>query len=168
MSVSNRKEMVRSHWQSVVNDVNPIGFNDTVIENIIDDDHKYRLCWCCGRSGHQEICHIMPKSLGGADNPENLFLLCGECHFVSPDTTNRCVFYDWINEHATTSFDFMIGIASKAMQGRRVTHNDGNEILIKAELEKSMRSAGTHKYYFNKSTIEWILTNSIEAITEPN
>lgn len=33
-------------------------------------------------------CHIVPDSAGGADRPENLFLLCECCHIESPDTEN--------------------------------------------------------------------------------
>ena len=41
-------------------------------------------------------CHIHPNALGGADTPENLFLLCERCHVLSPDTTNRSAFFRWV------------------------------------------------------------------------
>lgn len=41
-------------------------------------------------------CHIHPNALGGADSPENLFLMCEECHALSPDTTNRSAFFRWV------------------------------------------------------------------------
>jgi hypothetical protein len=47
-------------------------------------------------SGHLQRCHIIPKGLGGSNEPENLFLLCPDCHKESPDTTNPKLFFDWI------------------------------------------------------------------------
>lgn len=41
-------------------------------------------------------CHIVPRMLGGADTPENLFLLCPDCHAESPDTINRSAFFRWV------------------------------------------------------------------------
>ena len=41
-------------------------------------------------------CHIKPNALGGADSPENLFLMCEECHTLSPDTINRAAFFRWV------------------------------------------------------------------------
>lgn len=41
-------------------------------------------------------CHIHPNALGGTDSPENLFLMCEECHALSPDTTNRSAFFRWV------------------------------------------------------------------------
>lgn len=41
-------------------------------------------------------CHIHPNALGGADSPDNLFLMCEECHALSPDTINRAAFFRWV------------------------------------------------------------------------
>lgn len=43
-----------------------------------------------------ERCHIVPHALGGADAPDNMFLLCGRCHHESPDTTNPRNFFRWV------------------------------------------------------------------------
>lgn len=40
--------------------------------------------------------HIIPKSLGGEMVPSNLFLLCPNCHFESPDTIYPNEFFKWI------------------------------------------------------------------------
>jgi hypothetical protein len=42
-----------------------------------------------------ERCHIIPRSLGGSDDPENLFLLCIDCHDRAPNTTSREAFLQW-------------------------------------------------------------------------
>ena len=41
-------------------------------------------------------CHIKPNALGGEDSPDNLFLMCEECHALSPDTVNRAAFFRWV------------------------------------------------------------------------
>lgn len=43
-----------------------------------------------------ERAHILPGALGGKDEPNNLFLLCPECHFLSPDTDNPHNFLRWV------------------------------------------------------------------------
>ena len=73
-------------------------------------------CWACGKPidtgkeaddpekiwGFRKVrerlnrCHIVPDSCGGFDQPDNLFLLCSQCHVVSPDTTNRAAFLRWV------------------------------------------------------------------------
>ena len=41
-------------------------------------------------------CHIVPRSLGGSDEPENLFLLCLPCHDHAPNTPSRELFLRWV------------------------------------------------------------------------
>jgi hypothetical protein len=75
-------------------------------------------CWACGFHykvkydiKHPEVCmanilqlwnriplqrcHIVPRALGGTDNPNNLFLMCRECHDLAPNTTIPEIFYEW-------------------------------------------------------------------------
>jgi 5-methylcytosine-specific restriction endonuclease McrA len=40
-------------------------------------------------------CHIVPRSLGGSDEPGNLFLMCRECHDAAPNTIIADVFIEW-------------------------------------------------------------------------
>ena len=37
-------------------------------------------CWRCGKSGKVDMHHILPFSLGGTAEKENLMPLCEECH----------------------------------------------------------------------------------------
>lgn len=45
---------------------------------------------------HIERAHIIPAALGGSTDPSNLFLLCSECHSLSPDTKNYEAFIRWV------------------------------------------------------------------------
>lgn len=80
------------------------------------DDWLEPKCWGCGKPVNIDFdcsttekawdsckvreklqrCHILPGSCGGADEPCNLFLLCGQCHVASPDTTNKSAFFRWV------------------------------------------------------------------------
>ena len=50
-------------------------------------------------------CHIVPASLGGEDAPENLFLMCSSCHYISPDTKNRDAFFRWVYKQREAMFN---------------------------------------------------------------
>jgi len=75
-------------------------------------------CWACGfhygskydvkspKAGWNEIfdawnkiplqrCHIVPRSLGGKDEPSNLFLMCRECHDQAPNFPFTDAFLEW-------------------------------------------------------------------------
>lgn len=48
-----------------------------------DSDHGWYLCAHCGRKfrkADMDADHIIPKSLGGSNNPRNLQLLCSHCN----------------------------------------------------------------------------------------
>lgn len=61
----------------------------------IDGDLKK--CWNSKRVAKKlNRCHIIPAALGGEDTPSNLFLLCEECHALSPDTKNPKGFFRWV------------------------------------------------------------------------
>ncbi len=76
-------------------------------------------CWACGfhygakydikkpKASWSEIlrcwermplqrCHIVPRSLGGTDDPANLVLMCRECHDLAPNTDSREIFFQWV------------------------------------------------------------------------
>lgn len=57
-------------------------------------------CWRCGYFKRLEKCHIIPDALGGADAPENLVLLCKQCHRDAPNTMDKDFFWDWIKSSA--------------------------------------------------------------------
>ena len=38
------------------------------------------VCYLCGRDGACEVDHIVPRSRGGSDHPDNLRAICRSCH----------------------------------------------------------------------------------------
>lgn len=45
-------------------------------------------------------CHIVPRSLGGTDDPSNLFLMCRECHDLAPNTAIADIFFQWVRSQS--------------------------------------------------------------------
>ena len=54
-------------------------------------------CWCCGRDGSLQQCHIVPRMLGGTAEPENIVPLCGQCHDKAPDVRDPEEMWRWIS-----------------------------------------------------------------------
>lgn len=54
---------------------------------------SYRLRW---NKSALHRCHIVPRSLGDADNPSNLVLMCASCHRDAPDHTDENVLFNWM------------------------------------------------------------------------
>lgn len=62
-----------------------------------DEDIQLRNLWSSKETKHLlNRCHIVPGSLGGEDKPSNLFLMCEECHLLSPDTIYVSSFFKWV------------------------------------------------------------------------
>lgn len=41
-------------------------------------------------------CHLIPRAKGGPDTPDNLVLLCSECHKEAPDCLDPNIMLRWI------------------------------------------------------------------------
>jgi hypothetical protein len=78
-------------------------------------------CWACGRhwgdrfcidnpsATRNEIidnwnnvplqrCHIIARQFSGEDIPDNLFLMCSDCHDRAPNTKSREAFLEWVEK----------------------------------------------------------------------
>lgn len=55
----------------------------------------YLSCW---RKAPLQICHVIPKSLGGNEHPNNLVLMCKECHDLAPNTSFPEILYRWMSQ----------------------------------------------------------------------
>src|SRR3972149_252426 len=54
----------------------------------------------CWKKMPLQRCHIVPKSLGGSNEPINLFLMCSECHDLAPDTAIKEIFFEWVKKQS--------------------------------------------------------------------
>lgn len=65
------------------------------LECLVNDD--YEKIWNYAKTKSELIrCHIIPRTKGGTTNPENLFLMCPNCHQESPDTSNPRNFFRYV------------------------------------------------------------------------
>jgi len=56
-------------------------------------------CWRCGYETKKlQKCHVVAKQFGGSLSPENVVLLCRECHDEAPDVTDSSEMWRWIKE----------------------------------------------------------------------
>lgn len=81
-------------------------------ENAAAIDWGEPMCFACGRCATApdeppelwqvwnramlERCHLVPASLGGADETANLVLLCASCHHDAPDVADSGYMLRWI------------------------------------------------------------------------
>jgi len=86
-----KKEEIIKYW---------IGKVDETELNFDWSDADY-LCWNCGCKRKTQRCHIVPHSLGGADDPSNYVLLCNVCHSNAPNCSNGDIMWDWIKSNRT-------------------------------------------------------------------
>lgn len=132
-------------------------------------------CWGCGRwyqvdlvtseangdiykkvwsgkmhGGTLHRCHIVPESLGGADSPENLFLLCPKCHDKAPDTINRDAFMRWVWKQRVTC---VMGVENPA------------ESMMRVVEEVNIRGGATFEEIANTlhDKVEWFSDPSVFA-----
>lgn len=64
------------------------------------DEEDIKMIWSDKKvSSGLNRCHIKPHQFGGEDTPSNLFLMCPDCHYESPDTNNRKAFMRWVYKH---------------------------------------------------------------------
>ena len=71
--------------------------NDQCVED--DEESNLKRIWGSKETKSKlNRCHIIPGALGGTDEPSNLFLMCGDCHVLSPDTKYPSMFFKWVAE----------------------------------------------------------------------
>lgn len=122
MSARVRHYDIFDHWKDkvILKNGKISDLSDTEGEEVVKDWGE-PMCWACGKpvvgdyekscEGERDLvllwndkkvvsklnrCHIIPKALGGENTADNLFLLCEDCHWSSPDTINPSSFFRWV------------------------------------------------------------------------
>lgn len=98
---------IHEHWlKKVVDD--PQHWARTLGDYQIENIHvgEGLACYACGieEEGGLERAHIVPHSLGGSCEADNLFLLCSYCHKENPDTIYRDMFFHYIKNRDSHMF----------------------------------------------------------------
>ena len=67
-----------------------------------DWDEAALRCWRCGRDSTLQQCHIVPRSMGGSDEPSNMVALCSRCHDEAPDVASSEMMWMWVKSTRAT------------------------------------------------------------------
>tara|TARA_R110000782_G_C14523538_1_gene381391 strand:+ start:42 stop:524 length:483 start_codon:yes stop_codon:yes gene_type:complete len=70
-----------------------------------DADEWHHRCWRCGYIRNLERCHIIPKSLGGKNTPDNYVLLCNDCHQEAPNVKDETFMFEWIENTCISTYN---------------------------------------------------------------
>jgi hypothetical protein len=71
----------------------------------VDWAEAHDRCWRCGYKSRLQQCHIVPKSLGGQNDPSNLVLLCGRCHREAPNVADSRFMWIWMRATCVPFYD---------------------------------------------------------------
>jgi len=108
-------------------------------------------CWKCRHCPHKLIrAHVVARSGGGSDAPDNFFLLCDDCHRLQPDGAPRPAQDAWIRmraESRVTRCVTQVVAACSALDPGRIEEwlsadTFGNRIA--AAIELGNKAGGAH------------------------
>jgi ribosomal protein L37E len=141
----------------------------------VDWAEAHERCWRCGYKSSLERCHIIPHSLGGSEEPENLVLLCRRCHREAPNVADSRFMWIWLCATCVPFYDTYWSIRGafefEQMFGRRPFTGIGLDEtqlqLAKEFLQEEMHNATIHfgEGRMNPSTIACVLARVEERLT---
>ena len=142
-------------------------------------------CWACGfhygdkydirnsNAGRDAIfrcwdriplqrCHIVPRSLGGSDSPDNLFLMCRECHDHAPNTPFPEIFFEWARAQSHFKRESEKLLAAMAWFGPGESNMTHGESVMRSGAFKDWVSGkfGIHRPQSNYATTSSRLTSA--------
>lgn len=88
-----------------------------ITEHWQDKDHPFAnafvdACWICGwYSLALEKCHLIALFEGGADELDNLVLLCKNCHWATEGLAKKDLFWNYVKK---TEYDLIGGILKRS------------------------------------------------------
>jgi hypothetical protein len=78
-------------------------------------------CWRCGKqlirgtaernsedNAFRHRAHIIPRSLGGSDEPSNIIILCRHCHVLAPDVVDPQFMWNWLGTNGASDPTLML------------------------------------------------------------
>jgi hypothetical protein len=114
-------------------------------------------------TGYTEIHHILPKSLGGSDNPDNLVTLTAREHFVCHLLLVKIKLPQY--EHAKMVKAFMSMLTSSNVQDRHVTARSYERLRAEfAQLQSEAQSGDKNSQYGTK----WIYSIELRICKKIN
>lgn len=137
-------------------------------------DMKLSDIWADSRiNSRLQKCHIVARQFGGPDTPDNLFLLCENCHEASPDTRNERAFFRWVYRRRSECY---MGINTRRFADEFLKEIEmrgyvTNEFVKKCVLrgvdlsevvQDSLKNAGYHSTRIAESSIVCSIVDELE------
>jgi hypothetical protein len=152
------------HWEGIVSET----------EMGCDWSEAAIMCWRCGCERMTQRCHMVPKSLGGGDGPENIVALCAMCHDENPNVADSDAMWSWIKKTGNSNYGGTYNTYWYARAMKSIALQKGltiDEIASKVDLEKLKNNMKKTGFHFGQSsggsrltlsTIEWAINTSID------
>ena len=123
------------------------------------------LCWRCAHKRNLQRCHIVPRALGGSEEPSNLVLLCAQCHSEAPNVNDPEFMWIWLKAHAAAFYGTywqLRGFREYAFVYGREPFSDFKESLmpkVQLALQKHFKDTSTHwgQGKVNPATLAWLI-----------
>jgi 5-methylcytosine-specific restriction endonuclease McrA len=144
----------------------------------VDWADAHKRCWGCGRKkGRKNFdrCHIVPRSQGGANGPDNLVLLCTRCHREAPNVNDPPFMWLWLRSRSVSLYDtawIIRGLEEFERIFKRKPF-DGMELasifpVFRRSLEKFRRKAIIHfgEGRLNPATVAWVISQIESDISQ--
>ena len=148
----------------------------------VDWSEAEEYCWNCGSPKELTRCHIVPDSLGGADEPSNFVVLCRQCHEEAPNVADPRIMWDWLIAHKTAfyrtywieegwreyEFIYKRSVAEELEYIREHADGDQGSFDMERYVEESVRNSTTHfgQYVPNKATAAGMLRMALMKMAE--
>lgn len=125
------------------------------------------LCWRCAQGRQLQRCHIIPRALGGSEEPRNLVLLCAQCHAEAPNVADAEFMWKWLRAHAVSFYGmywYTRGFREyKFIYGKKpfAEISEAASLIpkVNAAIERYIKQTSTHwgQGKMNPATIAWLL-----------
>ncbi len=133
----------------------------------VDWAQAKKFCWRCAQKRNLHRCHIVPRALGGSEEPSNLVLLCAQCHAEAPNVADPAFMWLWLRAHAVPfygfywyerglrEYEFVFG---EKLETSLAGVNDFM-LMFRVALEPHIRRTSMHwgQGKINPATIAWLL-----------
>lgn len=129
-------------------------------------------CWACAKqTTHVQRCHVVPAALGGTDTPDNLVLLCADCHVEAPDVADPGEMWHWIRNHPFSTERYVRVVQRAFGRAERMFGRDAVLAHLRASdvdllTEEAMQRSTSHwGRGVSDATLEWLCLQVISPAT---
>lgn len=83
-------------------------------------DRKYHFCAACGSEVDLQYHHLIPRVLGGKDEPDNIIVFCAECHQKWHGQGGEIKHNDLVREGIAKARERGIRVGRKPADGEKI------------------------------------------------